>query len=135
MVQFTAAKGLKGNFEALLFEYGLLSEDVPGVTVETAEATVGDLLSWFTIDVNGISQETRVGPGKFKSALLLLHLANVAGSDSFIRCEADRKQIEAYFGPELVHDALTNPETNHTTIRYLLADGSVRITINRSRVA
>jgi hypothetical protein len=131
MVPFDAAKGLASNFRDLLFEHGLLSEEVPGVTVEMAEAAVGDLITSFTIEVNGVKQETPVGPGKFKSALLLLHLAKLAGTDSFIRCHADRKLIEAYFGPMLVNDALTNPETKHTTIRDLLADGSVRITINR----
>jgi hypothetical protein len=135
MVQFDPVQGLGSNFRALLFECRLLSEEVPGVTVAMAETAVGDLLSWFTIEVNGVGRPTKVESGKFKSALLLYHLANLAGSDSFIRCEADRKLIEAYFGPELVNDALTNPETKHTTIRELLAEGSVRITINRSDVA
>jgi hypothetical protein len=135
MLAFTAEKSLGGNFRDLLFETGLLSDEAPGVTVQMAEAFVGDLLSWFTIEVNGVKHETKVESGKFKSALLLYHLANLAGSDSFIRCEADRKLIEAYFGLELVHDALTNPETKHTTIRDLLVTGSVRITINRSEVA
>jgi hypothetical protein len=135
MVAFDATKGLGSNFSELLFGYGLLSEEVPGVSVAMAEVAVGDLLSSFTIAVNGVGRPTKVESGKFKSALLLYHLANLAGSDSFIRCEADRNLIEAYFGPELVHDALTNPETKHTTIRDLLADSSVRIIINRPTVA
>jgi hypothetical protein len=100
-----------------------------------AEAAVGDLISSFVIEVNGERTETKVEAGKYKSALFLLYLAECAGQDTFIRCQGDRDLIIAYFGREIVDDALNNPETKHTTVRQLLADGLVRITINRPRKA
>jgi hypothetical protein len=131
----SADKGLVGNFQALLFRFGLLSEEVPGVTLAAAEGAVGDLISWFVIEVGGERTETKVEAGKYKSALFLLYLAQCAGSDTFTMTSEYRDMVSAYFDAGIVDDALSNPETKHTTVRQLLADGLVRITINRPDVA
>lgn len=131
----SADKGLLGNFQGLLFHFGLLSEEAPGVTVSAAEVAVGDLISSFVIEVNGDRAETKVVAGKYKSALILLFFAKEAGKDTFIRCQGDRDLIMAYSGKEIVDDAMKNPETTHATVRQLLADGLVRITITRPNKA
>ena len=82
----------------------------------------------FTITVNGKSEKVTVTDGKFKSALLLLLLGEGAENPyDYLMDDERRDKARLYFGSELCEDAEENPETEHTTIRYLLAEGEVRV--------
>lgn len=74
-----------------------------------------------------------VEAGKYKSALILLYLAEIADEDEdqFHMTPKLVALVRNYFGVDLCKDAETNPETEHTTIRDLLADRQVVVTIKR----
>ena len=115
------------NFLRLLWKYGLVPE---GTTPEMAEERVADIISAFTITVNGSPRRTVVGQGKFKSALLILYLADKIGKDQWRRDGTDRQVICDYFPRNLVDSALAGDQT-HQTIYDLLAQGSVIIEVHR----
>lgn len=119
---------MESNFLLGLFKYDL-AEYGEKVTAEV-EARVGSMISAFTITVNGEIHRTEVGPRKYKSALLILYLADRFGQDKFRRDGTDREIIENYFPKNLVEAAL-NGSMDHPTIAYLLAQGSVMIEIER----
>jgi len=125
--EFDPKDKLEDNFSMLRGHLGLPSE-----------GHVSSLISSFTIEVKGVATTTTVGDGKYKSALLMVYLAQmdrIREDDGFTLDREDRKDIKAYFGETLVADALSNPNTKHTTIRDLLANGRVKVTINRPKVA
>jgi len=85
-----------------------------------------------------------VGEGKYKSALFLLYLAELRLNEQshrdkswsgcgFHTSSTSQKLTILYFGDELCDDAKNNPQTKHTTIRDLLADGIVSVHINYKR--
>lgn len=91
----------------------------------------------FEVLINGKSQGfVEVVDGKYKSALLILFLWNMNdGSDvpgsSFHLSSDHRRLINEFFPPRIIEDALNNPNTKHTTVRDLLAEGEVIVVIKR----
>lgn len=86
----------------------------------------------FLVAPPGGGTVTTVEEGKYKSAMLLLYLSDLAGSDQFVMTDIFRGIVREYYGDDLCADAERNPETTHTTIRDLLReDGEVTIRIWR----
>lgn len=119
---------MESNFLLGMFKYEL-AEYGKKITKEV-EARVATLISAFTITVNGEVHRTEVGVGKYKSALLILYLADRFGKDKFRRDGSDREIIGAYFPKDLVEKALEGDQ-EHMTIYLLLAQGAVFIEIER----
>lgn len=85
----------------------------------------------FSVSAGENDETVYVDEGKYKSALLLLYLAELAEGDQFFMNDDYREIVREYYGDDLCADAETNEETTHTTIRDLLSDGQVIVTINR----
>jgi hypothetical protein len=122
------------NYVAVLIASHILPDDevLPG-DISVAESDLGKKITGFTIVVGDSEQRTELKEGGFELAALLYYLAEKHGQDTFDIGESDREFISTFFGAELVHEALTNSHTDHTTIRDLLALDSVRVTIHRRR--
>jgi hypothetical protein len=123
------AGDMNQNFRALLLHFGLLSSiDATDKEVKLAEARVKELIPSFSLSRNGMeATKIDVGEGKYKSALLLLFLAD--GKKKFHRSTTERQLTEMFFTPKIISDA-KNPELdNHSVVRALLADGSLSIEI------
>jgi len=116
------------NFELAMLAYELAKQGEE-ITKEV-EARVATLISAFTITVNGEVHRTEVGESKYKSALLILYLADKFGKDQFRRDGSDREIIGIYFPKDLVEKAIDGDQ-EHMTIYLLLAQGSVTIEIER----
>jgi hypothetical protein len=74
-----------------------------------------------TIMSDGHRQSFPVGPGKYKSALFLLYLFHLNGSQPFALSDEFRRLMGEYYGRRIVADAAT-PETKHTLVRALLGE-------------
>lgn len=79
---------LVDNYTRMLFALGLLSEDVPGVTLEMAEQEVARLMLSYSL--NGVRFD--VGPNKYKSAAFIYGLWREKGQMTFLLtpCDIDR---------------------------------------------
>ena len=66
---------------------------------------------------------------KYKSALFLYWLAE--WKDEFIMDDNLRQYVWDYFWHEICDDAMNNPSTKHTTVRYLLNQWGSRVRITR----
>lgn len=68
-----------------------------------------------------------VGPGKYKTAMLLLYLAGEQKSSSFRMDDISRSIVRQYNSAEVLEDILSNPETEHLSVRALLSSGLVQV--------
>ena len=120
---------LAHNYVELLVWKKLLRDNTANdAEIEAAESGINRHISKFTIlrdDSPVMSIE--VGPGKYKTAMLLLYLASRHNSSSFRMDEESRLVVRLYYSAELIEDALSNPETVHTSLRALLLPGNVQI--------
>ncbi len=115
---------INGNTLRLIKYFGFKEEqDVP--------------IKSFEIETNGSSTGLVLAcKGKYKSALFLLYLSELTFNTQpeigagFHMNSTFRKLTVVYFGDDLCNDAMNNPQTKHTTIRDLLADGRVIVHIN-----
>lgn len=85
----------------------------------------------FTLNCDGAETTTEVGPGKYKTALLLLYLAqnsiNGVQGMPFSLSPLRRQMVREYYTVAICDDAENNPETPHTTVRALLKGDCVTI--------
>ncbi len=95
------------------------------------EQQVAELVASFSIVTDGSIENTEVGAGKYKSAILLLALATSFGKDTFTLTPQNRALVKNYFPTELVQEAIANPDTEHITIRRLLVGDNVTVKIKR----
>ncbi len=121
---------LDHNYRELLVWKGLLkNEKASEAEVRTAELGLLEHIASFSIMSDSHPDlSAQVGPGKFKTALLLLYLASKDGAYSFVMDENARILVSQYYSEEVISDALSNPETAHTSVRVLLSEG--RVTVN-----
>lgn len=73
----------------------------------------------FAIVSDSVEMVAAVGPGKYKSALLLLYLMTKSASPTYELTDGMRLLVTEYFGQELMDDA-RRPYTKHRTVRALL---------------
>lgn len=73
----------------------------------------------FAIVSDNTEMVVAVGPGKYKSALFLLHLMTKSARPTFELTDEMRRLIPQYFGQKIVDDA-RHPSTKHSTVRALL---------------
>ncbi len=82
----------------------------------------------FTIISDGNKMVTKVGPGTYKTALVLVYLSALAGFPAFVLTNAMHEHIlSPYFGLTLLADA-ANPQTKRTNLRALVGK-TVRIKV------
>jgi hypothetical protein len=120
---------LDHNYRELLVWKGLLrSETANDDEVGKAELRILDHIASFSISVDSRPVFlTDVGPGKFKTAMLLLYLASKDGGNTFVMDEDRRVLVSHYYSAEVINDALSDPQTTHTSVRALLSRGSVLV--------
>lgn len=74
-----------------------------------------------TIMSDGTRHTFEVGPGKYKSALFLLYLLSLNGTQPFALSDEFRRLMGEYYGRRIVADAAL-PETRHTLVRALMGE-------------
>ncbi len=111
---------MEGNYERLLHFYGVEQEE-----------DVKKMIDSFTISVDGTKQKTMVGDGTYKSAVLLLSLADLKGID-FFKVEINEQTIiRGYFPRDMVKNVIDGSDTSHPTLALLLSKEPFFIEINR----
>lgn len=110
---------------------GLIVNDVK--ELEEAGA-INRLIAKFEITSPQLEQplSVDVGPGSFKTAMLLYYLSREhhGGNSAFMLSDPDREFILAYYKKDQIDDALDPEKNNHASLRALLCKGEVRITIS-----
>lgn len=97
---------------------------------ESDEALVRRHISGYLIEDAGHHQlDITVQQGKLKSAVFLYWLSVQKGAKVFEVGPDDHPVVKSFFFASDVEDALNNPLTVHTTIRALLANGPVTVTV------
>ena len=83
----------------------------------------------FTLVSDGREASFAVGPGTYKSALVLLYLMTKSATPMFELTPYMRTIVAEYFGPTILADA-ARPDTRHKTVRALLGHSVyIRLTL------
>ena len=115
---------LSGNAQRLVTFFGLKSED---------EVPVGS----FAISSDDFESSITVEKGKYKSALFIWYLCQLVCDISekarftFAFTGDMRDMTFVYFGDDICNDAITNPESKHTTVQKLLTGENISIKIKK----
>lgn len=112
---------LEHNYKELLVWANILpdAEEATAEEVSECESEIGRLIRSYTITSQHGEMTVEVGPGRYKSAILLYYLASHRGIGFHVRQE-ERQIVFDYFSLEIIEDAQMNPDTKHTTVRALL---------------
>jgi hypothetical protein len=130
MPKFDRTKTLDGNYAEMLMALGFLSEDVPGVTVRTAESELAQKMPSFVVGPYAIKVEAV----KFKTAAFFLGLALKKQSNQF---ELEPEDIFAfcdYMTEAVIADARANPG-EHPTIDFIRSGASQIMVMTNINVA
>lgn len=108
------------NHLNLLFVHGLLSEDVPGMTLEMAERELAKIMPSYTFG----NTRVEVGPGKYKTASLVwglykLHRQRGGNDPIFWVVDEDIQTILSFMTDAIINDAKANPG-KHPFVIYVL---------------
>lgn len=126
MPTFERTKTLDGNYAKILLALGLLSEDVPGVTMKMAEQELAKCMPSFDVGPYSI----KVEEGKYKSAAFFLALARQKGESQFVLEPEDIFAFCNYLTDEVIEDANKHPG-KHQTIDYIRkAFGQINVNVN-----
>lgn len=130
------------NFQKVTFVPGKMDENfslllawlgVPGKSLgdeEIGVAVSSKITSYTICNAKHGEREYEVGPGKYKSALLLHYLSEMKRAKKFRLDSSDYIVVRDFFNQDDVFDALNNPKTRHTTIHLLLSSTFVEVEVS-----
>lgn len=129
-VRFTP-HAFEENYRKLLSWAFIADESASDEEIKEVEGEVAKCIERFTIISKYGVSEVVVGPGTYRTALLLYYMALHRHCDGFDLHEEDIKHIREYYSEEIIRDAVCNPCTLHTNVRALVSTGGVHVSVKR----
>jgi hypothetical protein len=120
MPRFRLEGKIEDHHVALLYALGLLSEDAPGVTRETAERELARIMPWYSFG----NTRVEVGPNRYKTAALVLGLFRLYQQRGGVRTKfyvipSDQALVLPFMTDAVVNQAKANPG-EHPFVDYIL---------------